>query len=226
MSCLPDSFPRVLMVGPGVSATYGTLVTAATTSPASTQAPAISRVTSRLEMGTRRSGMGGSLRTIHPLTVTTCEELVLPDRHRSLQVVDELLARGKGDITVLCGASRDHSKVTDLKLACAVRHRECEDRVAASDLLRDLAAVGSSREVRPVGQGGDAAPLVMITDRADEDGDATRSRVGHRGADLVHRQRLGAQLGHPAYRNGAKATGTWVRANAHRRVRRAGIARR
>src|SRR5271165_181845 len=113
MSSLPDSLPSVLMVGPGVSATYGTVVTAATIRPASTQAPAISRVASRLD-GARRSGIGGSLRTVHPLAVTAGEELVLPDRHRSLQVVDQLLAGGKGDIPVLCGDGRDDSEVTDL----------------------------------------------------------------------------------------------------------------
>src|ERR1700684_3738504 len=53
----PSGLPSVLKVGPGVSATYGTDVTAVTTSPASTQTPAIIRVTSRRDMGGKPLGM-------------------------------------------------------------------------------------------------------------------------------------------------------------------------
>ena len=59
-----------------------------------------------------------------------------------------------------------------------------------------------------VGQRGDAASMIMIADGADEDGDSARRRIGGSGTDLVHRQRLGAQLGHPDYRHDVKVTAT------------------
>ena len=90
-------------------------------------------------------GIGRSLRTIDPLAVAAREELVLPDRHRRLQLVDQRVAGGKRDIAVRGPDGRDHREVADLQVAGPVRDGERQDRVAGGDLLRDPAELGRRR---------------------------------------------------------------------------------
>src|SRR5215472_1967618 len=196
MIALPSGLLSVLSVGPGVSATYGTDVTAATTRPARTQQPAMISVTSRWDMGSRL-GTGGSLRTIDPLAFTACEELVLPDRHCRLHDINQLMASGESDIAVRGCHRSDHCKVANLQVPRAVGDREREHRIAGCDLLGDPAKLRIRCGVSAIGQGGHATSVIMITDRAYEQCNGSGSGICYRVSNLIHRQRFCPQLSHP-----------------------------
>src|SRR5215469_2538419 len=142
MSDFPFGWPRVLSVGPGVSATYGTEASVATARPTTTQTPAMISVISRLDSGSRldngndRPGLGGSLRTIHPFAVAASEELIFPDRDGRLEIVYQRLTGRECLAAVGGGHGGDHSQVADSQVARPVHHRDAHHLMTRGDLLR------------------------------------------------------------------------------------------
>src|SRR5689334_13173176 len=106
MTGLPSSGPSVLYVGPGRRATYGTGTANTITRLATSPIPAIRSVTARRDMRAR-------LRAIDPFAVTAGEALVLPDRHRRLQVVDQRVACVEGRAAMPGGDGNHNRQVAD-----------------------------------------------------------------------------------------------------------------
>ena len=105
---------------------------------------------------------------------------MLPDRNRSLQLVDQGVTSGKCVFPVL-GPHRGHDgEVADLEITSSVHDGQGHDRMARSDLLRDPAELDRGRRMSAVGQCRDAAPVVMITNNADKQGNSACRRVSCR----------------------------------------------
>src|ERR1700722_4753162 len=89
MSGCPEVLPSVFSVGPGPRITYGTGSSTATTIATTVARPAMASVRERRDMF-------GRLRAADPFVGTVAEPLVLPDRHRRLELVDQRVAGGEG----------------------------------------------------------------------------------------------------------------------------------
>src|ERR1700677_3784233 len=85
ISGCPEDSPSVFSVGPGPRITYGTGTSTPTTTPTTAARPAMASVRERRDML-------GRLRAADPFIGTVGEPLVLPDRHRGLQLVDQRVA--------------------------------------------------------------------------------------------------------------------------------------
>src|ERR1700722_10247736 len=119
ISGLPDeSAPSVFSVGPGMRMTYGTGTRTLTPMATSAAKPAISNVRERRDMV-------GRLRAADPLSGAVREALLLPDRHRRLQLINQGMTGVEGLGPVPARHADDHCQVTDGQLADAVhcRHR-------------------------------------------------------------------------------------------------------
>src|SRR5215475_3785890 len=117
-----ESFPSVFSVGPGPKITYGTGTRTATAIATRVANPAIASVRERRDML-------GRLRAADPLIGTIGEPLVLPDRHRRLQLVDQRVAGVEGLRTMRAGHPDDDRQVVDGQVAHPVHSRHRDHRV-------------------------------------------------------------------------------------------------
>src|SRR6202044_151793 len=85
ISGFPEDSPSVFSVGPGVRITYGTGTSTATAIATTVARPAMASVRERRDMI-------GRLRAADPFVGTVGEPLVLPHRHRRLELVDQRVA--------------------------------------------------------------------------------------------------------------------------------------
>src|SRR5580658_3801128 len=170
MSGLAPCLPRVFSVGPGSRVTYGTEVTAATSRAASTPIPAISNVAVLC-------CMSRSLRTVHPLAVTAGEDLVLPDRHARLQLLDQRAAGTERGIAVIGGGRHHDGQVTHREVAGPVQHGQPAKLMAGRHLLCNPLKLGQRGGVGAVGKRRYPLAAIMITHGADEDGGRPGRRV-------------------------------------------------
>src|SRR5207247_11053344 len=123
------------VVGPGFSTTYGTGRYAAATPRTRIRPLTTKRVTLRRDMAARL----GASADAYPLGVAVGEQLVLPDRHRCLEIVDQAAAGLEGLGAVRAGDGHDHRQVADLQVADPVHGGHRADREICSELLHDPA---------------------------------------------------------------------------------------
>src|SRR3984885_8182525 len=121
ISGCPEDSPSVFSVGPGPRITYGTGRSTATTIATTVARPAMASVRERRDML-------GRLRAADPLVGTVGEPLVLPDRDRRLQLVDQRMTGVKGLRAVRAGDPDDHRQVPHVEVPDPV-HRGHRDRV-------------------------------------------------------------------------------------------------
>src|ERR1700676_5313616 len=95
-----ESLPSVFSVGPGPRITYGTGIRTAAAIAATVARPAIASVRERRDML-------GRLRAADPFIGPVGEPLVVPDRHRALQLVDQRVAGVKRLAAVCAGYADD-----------------------------------------------------------------------------------------------------------------------
>src|ERR1700729_2781162 len=176
-----ESWPRVFSVGPGPRMTYGTGTSTATARAAITPIEAISSVSERRDISFLS-------RSADPLVRPVGEPLVLPDRHRGLQLVDQLPARVERLGPVRGGHRGHHGQVADGQVTDPVHDRHPQDRELLRDRRGDPAQLGLGGRVRGVGQARDVMVMVVVADRADEQRNAADGVALDGGADLVHRQ--------------------------------------
>src|SRR5258708_39913023 len=106
MSGLPDAVPSVFSVGPGMRMTYGTGTRTLTPMATSAAKLAMSNVRERRDMV-------GRLRAADPLSGTVREPLLLPDRHRRLQLINQRMTGVERLGPVPTRHPDDHRQVPD-----------------------------------------------------------------------------------------------------------------
>src|SRR5512146_1437866 len=141
-----------------------------------------------------RLDMRGRLRAADPLGGAVGEALVLPYRHRRLQLVNQGAAGLERLGPVPAGHPDYDRQVTDRQLSDPVHRGQGDDLIVlGDDLLGDPAQFRLRRWVRAVAQAGYAPvlpvlPRVVVPDHAEEQRDPPGGRVHDRGSHLIHGQ--------------------------------------
>src|SRR3954447_9580882 len=116
----------------------------------------------------------------YPLIRAVGEGLVLPDRDRVLQVVDEVPCGVERLTAMTCGRSDDDGEVADLEVTDPVYGSDRRHRVPFDDRLDDLAQPVERRGVSGVLEGRDRPSVVVVADGADEERHSPGGGVLHR----------------------------------------------
>src|SRR5262245_7589826 len=132
-------------------------------------------------------------RRADPLVGAVAEALMLPDRDRRLELVDQRMA-GVESLAAMRRAHSDHDRdVTDGELTDPMHRGDPNDAIARRHLLGDLAHPVERGRVSGVRQPLHRAAAVVVTHRTHEHRQATGPRVGQGTVDLVDAQRLLAE---------------------------------
>lgn len=122
---------------------------------------------------------------------------MLPDGHRRLELVDQRAARVERHAPV-ASRYRDHNRdVADGQVANPVHGGDRMQIESFGDLHGNLVQLICGGRVRRIGQLADGYAVVVVTDSADEDGDATRRRVRDSSVDLIDGQSPVSQFSEP-----------------------------
>jgi hypothetical protein len=113
---------------------------------------------------------------------------MLPDRHALLQLVDQLPSGGERVAAMTACHGDDHRQITDSQLPDPVNRGERDHVVRLDHLLGDLAQGGVDARVRRVVESRHVSAVIVVADRADEQGDATGMRIAHDPEHLVDRE--------------------------------------
>ena len=117
--------------------------------------------------------------------------LVLPDRDRGLEGVDEVAGGLEGRRPVGGRDADDHGEVTHPQVADAMDSRDGQDVVAGGDDAAHVLHGGEGARVRGVAEPADLLGVVVVADPAEEEHLAATAGVGDRGQDGVDAERLG-----------------------------------
>src|SRR5271165_935213 len=179
--CPEESDPSVFRVGPGPRITYGTGTRTATAIAISVARPAMDNVRERRDML-------GRLRAADPLVGTVGEALMLPDRHRGLQLVDHRVAGVERLGAVRAGHAHDDRRLADGQVTYPVHGGYRDHVVLGHDVFGDPPDLRCRGRMSGVRQRRHAAVGVVVPDGADEQHLTAGSGVGDRVAHLVHGQ--------------------------------------
>ena len=139
------------------------------------------------------------VRAADPLVGAVGEHLVLPDRHRRLEVVDEVAGGVERLPAVVGGRGDDDRGVADREVADPVHRGDGAGPGArAATGLDDLAAAGRGRSGGRCSRGcATALAVVVVADRPDEQGHPAGGGVLDRGQHLGDVERRLADLDQP-----------------------------
>jgi len=120
-----------------------------------------------------------------PLGITIGKTLMLPDRHRLLDLVDDLPARLKRLAALRARHSHDNGNISDLKITDTVNRRNRLNRILRDSLLHHLAQISLYARMRRVTQIRYRSAFVFVADYARKQGDtAGRWNIRDRGVYL------------------------------------------
>jgi hypothetical protein len=115
--------------------------------------------------------------------------LLLPDRNRGFDLVDQLCAGGQGGLPVRRTDDHDHSQVPDLKVADTVLDCDPDHVMLSRHSSGTLGQYGVSAGVITVVERVDSAPLIAAAYDTQKDAYSTDLRGRHRSDELVHTER-------------------------------------
>ena len=143
---------------------------------------------------TRQAGLGGcgrsrrsrepALRAGHPLVGAVREELVLPDRHLSLDGVHQIRTRGEGGPPVTSAHHGHERSVADCQPPPSMDHRHGHHIMTAADLLRHLFQTSTRIGVSFVFKVDHGSAKVMVADRSDEANNGASPTMGNQALKL------------------------------------------